>query len=44
MEKIDGSVVAEINSYLAGEQMPIKMSGVTLNALVETSSLMGGGS
>ena len=44
MEKIDGSVVSEISSYLAGEQMPINMSGVTLNALVETSSLMGGGS
>ena len=44
MEKIDGSVVAEIKSYLEGKNVPISFSGVTVNSLVETSSLMGGGS
>jgi hypothetical protein len=43
MEKIDGSVVAEIKSYLEGKNVPISFSGVTVNSLVETSSLMGGG-
>lgn len=43
MEKISHEATEIVNTYLAGADVPIELSGNTTDAFTEESSLMGGG-